>query len=72
MKYEARSRTYIDERGFKITHIQCEQIPEPDDEERELEQLKSYASFGEPGNKWERLLRAKEENIYARDNSARI
>ena len=65
MRYESRSKTYIDERGYKTTRIWTEQIPEPGDEEKELEYIRETADFlssnGHKGNKWERLLRAKEE-----------
>lgn len=75
MKIISNPTTVIDERGFKVTSFNFSYIEEPGDEEREIEQLRERANFlsqnGHPGNRWERLLRAKEEN-YARNNSAGI
>lgn len=61
MRYEARHKTYIDERGDKVTRIWAEQIEEPGDYEKELEYIRDLGSYGPKGNKWERLLRAKIE-----------
>lgn len=66
MKYEARSETYIDKRGIKMTRIWCERIPEPGDQEKELADLRERADFESQtncGNFWTRKLRAKEEYL---------
>ncbi len=66
MKYESRSKTHIDEQGHKITRIYCEFIPEPGDQEKEIEYIRDCATFlsshGHKGNIWERKLRAIKEN----------
>jgi hypothetical protein len=67
MRFDCESKTYIDTRGHKVTDMHFVKIEEAGDREKEIEDLRERADFlsshGHKGNKWERLLRAKEENI---------
>jgi hypothetical protein len=67
MKIISNPTTAIDSRGNEVTSFNFSYIEEPGDREKELEYIRNNASFlsshGHKGNKWERLLRAKEENI---------
>ena len=67
MKIISNPTTVVNELGHQVTSFNFSYIEEPGDREKELEVLRDRASFlsshGHKGNKWERLLRAKEENL---------
>lgn len=66
MRFDCETKTYTDHRGLQVTDMHFVKVEEPGDREKEIESIKENAEFlsshGHKGNKWERLLRVKEEN----------
>lgn len=67
MRFDCEIKTYIDHRGHQVTDMHFVKVEEPGDREKEIEYIRDNANFlsshGHKGNRWERLLRAKEEKI---------
>jgi hypothetical protein len=66
MKIICETTPFIDKHGHTGVDMHFVKIEEPGDRKKELADLKERANFlsshGHKGNRWERLLRAKEEN----------